>query len=57
MPHAAKAKYPRFHGLAKHIDIWHHFIREWVNEEEIKLFYYTHRYADMHANVGSVILA
>jgi hypothetical protein len=28
MPHAAKAKYPRFHGLAKHIDIWHHFIRE-----------------------------
>lgn len=35
----AMARNPQFHGRAKHIDIRHHFIRERVNEGDIKLVY------------------
>jgi len=35
----AIAKNPQFHGRAKYIDIRHHFIREKVNEGDIKLEY------------------
>ena len=35
----AMAKNPQFHSRAKHIDIRHHFIREKVNEGDIKLIY------------------
>ena len=35
----AMAKNPQFHGRAKHIDLRHHFIRERVNDGEVKLTY------------------
>jgi hypothetical protein len=47
----AMAKNPQFHSRAKHIDIRHHFIREQVNGEEIKLVYCPT--GDRHANEGT----
>ena len=35
----AMAKNPQFHGRAKHIDLRHHFIREHVDDGEVKLMY------------------
>ena len=35
----AMAKNPQYHGRAKHIDIKHHFVRELVADETIKLEY------------------
>lgn len=35
----AMARNPQFHGRAKHIDIRHHFIRQLVEDESIKLVY------------------
>ena len=35
----AMAKNPQYHGRAKHIDIKHHFVRELVGDDTIKLEY------------------
>ena len=35
----AMAKNPQYHGRAKHIDIRHHFVREQIANETIKLDY------------------